>query len=143
MAGMEIPRMKKRRMFMTDIYSWILSPEIRDYLRGNYRPTLMERQAMIRGAYKPIEEKLSALQELLGEAETEGDRIFLEKVIGVLPVCGPGNSGVPPGRILFLSYRSTIRRRQRPVRVSIYLPGRHGGWDLPFLSMELRWKRVL
>ena len=68
---------------MTDIYSWILSPEIRDYLRGNYRPTLMERQAMIRGAYKPIEEKLSALQELLGEAETEGDRIFLEKVIGV------------------------------------------------------------
>ena len=62
---------------MTDIYSWILSPEIRDYLRGNYRPTLMERQAMIRGAYKPIEEKLSALQELLGEAETEGERIFL------------------------------------------------------------------
>lgn len=68
---------------MTDIYSWILSPEIREYLRGNYRPTLMEQQALIRGAYKPIEEKLSALQELLGEVETEEDRIFLEKVIGV------------------------------------------------------------
>lgn len=56
---------------MDDIYSWILSPEIREYLRGNYKPDLMERQALIRSAYRPVEEKLSALQELLREAETE------------------------------------------------------------------------
>lgn len=67
---------------MTDIYSWILSPEVREYLRGNYRPPLMEQQALIRSAYRPIEEKMSALQELCSEAKTEEDCLFLEKAIG-------------------------------------------------------------
>jgi len=66
---------------MDDIYSWILSPEIREYLRGHYHPDLLEKQALIRSAYRPVEEKLSALQELRREAETEEERVFLEKVI--------------------------------------------------------------
>lgn len=68
---------------MSDIYSWILSPEIREYLRGNYRPDIMERQALIRGAYRSVEEKLSALQELCGEAETADERAFLDKAVKV------------------------------------------------------------
>lgn len=66
---------------MDDIYSWILSPEIREYLRGNYKPDLMERQALICGAYRPIEEKLSALQTLCGEAESEEERASLERAV--------------------------------------------------------------
>lgn len=68
---------------MLDIDSWILSPEIREYLRKNYRPSLMERQALIRGAYRSIEEKLSALQELCGETETVDEQVFLEKAVKV------------------------------------------------------------
>lgn len=66
---------------MDDIYSWILSPEIREYLRGHYKPDLMEQQALICGAYRPIEEKLYALQTLCGEAETEEERTSLERAI--------------------------------------------------------------
>lgn len=66
---------------MDDIYSWILSPEIREYLRGRCRPDLLEKQALIRSAYRPIEKKLSALQKRLREAETEEEQTFLEKVV--------------------------------------------------------------
>lgn len=68
---------------MTDIYSWVLSPEMRGYLREKYRPNIMERQALIRGAYRSVEEKLSALRELCPEAETADERFFLERVIKV------------------------------------------------------------
>lgn len=68
---------------MVNVFSWILSPEIREYLREHYRPNLMEKQALIRSAYRPVEEKLAALQELLHEAETEEDQLFLERVIVV------------------------------------------------------------
>ena len=45
MAGMELlPR--RRRIAMTDIYSWVLSPEIRDYLR-TARPLTTEEKAEI------------------------------------------------------------------------------------------------
>lgn len=66
---------------MGDIYSWILSPEIREYLRKHYKPDLMEQQALICGAYRPIEEKLSALQTLCGEAESEEERASLERAV--------------------------------------------------------------
>ena len=103
---------------MVNVFSWILSPEIREYLREHYRPNLMEKQALIRSAYRPVEEKLAALQELLHEAETEEDQLFLESNSG-LPACDPGNPGVPPGRILSLPDRPAIRRRQRTFRISL------------------------
>lgn len=37
---------------MDDIYSWILSPEIREYLRGHHKPDRMERQALIRMSHR-------------------------------------------------------------------------------------------
>lgn len=59
---------------MTDIYSWIMSPEIREFWRKNYQPTVMERLELIRGAYRPMEERLDALCALLKEAKTRRER---------------------------------------------------------------------
>ncbi len=57
-----------------DVFDWILSPEIREFWRKNYRPTVMERLALIRGAHRPMEERLDALCALLKEAETRRER---------------------------------------------------------------------
>ena len=68
---------------MVDICSWILSPEIREYIRKNKQLSIRERQALICGAYRPIEEKLSALQMLQDEAESEEDQTLLAKLVAV------------------------------------------------------------
>lgn len=41
------PGRGRNARLMDDIYSWILSPEIREYLRGHHKPDRMERQALI------------------------------------------------------------------------------------------------
>lgn len=68
---------------MLDVCDWIRSPEIREHIRKNHQLSMMERQALIRGAYRPVEEKLSALRELLNETETEHDKAFLAKAVAV------------------------------------------------------------
>lgn len=78
---------EKGEALMPDIYDWILSPEIREYLRGTYRPNLMEKQTLIRSAYCSIEEKLSALRELLHEAESVRCSLTITPTAGRLRLC--------------------------------------------------------
>ncbi len=62
---------------MTDIYSWVLSPEIRDYLRTARPLTTVEKVEIIDSGYRPIVEKYAALTSLLRRAENEDDKALL------------------------------------------------------------------
>ena len=42
---------------MTDIYSWILSPEVREHLRKTYPLSTLDKTRLICGAFRSIEEK--------------------------------------------------------------------------------------
>ena len=57
---------------MTDIYSWILSPEVREHLRKTYPLSTLDKTRLICGAFRSIEEKETALRALLEEAEVIG-----------------------------------------------------------------------
>lgn len=62
---------------MNDIFSWILSPEIRDYLRTARPLTTKEKVEIIDSGYRSVEEKYAALTSLLREAENEEDKALL------------------------------------------------------------------
>lgn len=68
---------------MDDIYSWILSPEIREHLREHYHPGLPEKQALrfdlkpLDGAYRTTEFYLyDALLRQAGLTREEWERGF-------------------------------------------------------------------
>lgn len=54
-----------------DIYSWILSPEIRKAWKKESPLSLLAQAVIIYRAYRPVEEKLWAILELYARAETE------------------------------------------------------------------------
>ncbi len=56
---------------LPDFYDWILSPEIRDYLRENHRFSFEEKIHLICGACRPLEEKYNALRALREESKGE------------------------------------------------------------------------
>lgn len=66
-----------------DIYPWILSEEIREHIRRTHTLSIFEKEGIICRAYRSLEEKLSALQALSGEAKNEkehekiGQRVLL------------------------------------------------------------------
>lgn len=115
---------------MPDIYSWILSPEIRDHLRANYPLSAWEKMQIICGAFRSIEEKESALRALLEEAEPGEAREQIQRLIRlyglaleelrktgpehlyVLPTTRPGpnrtTSLVPCNASLFSSYAELL-----------------------------------
>lgn len=66
---------------MIDIYSWVLSPEIRDYLRTARPLTIEEKAEIIDGGYRSVEEKHAALTILLQEAEREDDKALLTDIL--------------------------------------------------------------
>ncbi len=68
-------------MVNTDIYDWILSPEIRGYLRENYPLSCIEKAEVICSAYRSIEDQYAALCTLLDEAEKEADRDVLTQLL--------------------------------------------------------------
>ena len=66
---------------MTDIYSWILSPEVREHLRKTYPLSTLDKTRLICGAFRSIEEKETALRALLEEVEPGEDRERLTKLV--------------------------------------------------------------
>ncbi len=69
MAGKEEP----------DIYSWILSPKIREAWRKEPPLSLTEQAAIIYLAYRPVEEKLRAITGLYARARTNEEKEELGK----------------------------------------------------------------
>ena len=63
-----------------DIYNWILSEEIREYLRENHSFSLDEKILIIHTAYRSLEEKYAAFQTLLGEAANQEDKDVLSQM---------------------------------------------------------------
>lgn len=57
-----------------DIYSWILSPEIRKAWKKEPPLSLLAQAAIVYRAYRPVEEKLWAILELYARAETEEEK---------------------------------------------------------------------
>lgn len=57
-----------------DIYSWILSPEIRMAWRKKPPLPLLEQAAIIYPAYRPVEEKLGAITSLYADAKTKEEK---------------------------------------------------------------------
>lgn len=66
-----------------DIYSWIPSSEVSEYLRQNRTFTLLEKYQLIHDATRPLEEKLEALLELEAEASKEREKEFMSRAIEV------------------------------------------------------------
>lgn len=64
-----------------DIYSWILSQEIREAWRKQPPLPLLEQAGIIFPAYRSVEEKLEALTALLSQAETREEKKFLRKAV--------------------------------------------------------------
>lgn len=62
---------------MGDIYSWVLSPEIRDYLRTARPLTTVEKVEIIDSGYHSVEEKYAALTSLLRGTGNEDDKALL------------------------------------------------------------------
>lgn len=56
-----------------DVYDWVLSPEIREYLRANHIFSVREKADIVHSGCRPVEEKRAALEILLGEAENRED----------------------------------------------------------------------
>lgn len=119
---------------MLDVYSWILSPEIREHLRANYPLSAWEKMQIICGAFRSIEEKETSLRCLLDETEPGEAQICLRKLIRlyglvaeelqktgpehlfVLPVSrsGPGktNSLITSDAYLYDSYAELLEQAE-------------------------------
>ena len=66
-----------------DIYSWIPSSEVAEYLRQNRMFTVTEKYQLIHDASRPLEEKLEALLKLKAEASKEREKEFMSRAIEV------------------------------------------------------------
>lgn len=66
---------------MFDVYAWILSEEIREYLRANYKLSFKEKLQLVRTAHRPMEERLAALWELQREAVAPREKGLAGQVI--------------------------------------------------------------
>ncbi len=64
-----------------DVCGWVLSPEIRDYMRTARPLTIKEKADIIDGGCRPIADKYDALTALLREAEREEDKALLADLL--------------------------------------------------------------
>lgn len=60
---------ERKKQAAPDFYDWIVSQEIRDYLRENHRFSFEEKIRLIRSACRPLGEKYDALRTLWEESE--------------------------------------------------------------------------
>lgn len=65
----------------TDIYDWIGSEDIREYLRASHVLSVYEKALIISGAYRSIEDKRKALREILEESKNERDRTLVLELL--------------------------------------------------------------
>lgn len=66
-----------------DIYCWIPSSEVSEYLRQNRTFTVTEKYQLIHDASRSLEEKLEALLELEAETSKEREKEFMSRAIEV------------------------------------------------------------
>lgn len=66
---------------MTNIYDWILSPEIRGYIQKNHVLSLREKVRIVCGGCRSIEEKYRTLGLLSEEAESREDTAFIRSLL--------------------------------------------------------------
>lgn len=88
---------------MLDIYDWILSPEIRDYLRENYTMSVEEKAKLICSGCRPLDEKYEALHTLLDEAESQEDRSLIAELLKLYDWAFEELKEETPGQV-FISY---------------------------------------
>lgn len=114
---------------MFDVYAWIRSEEIREYLRRNYKLSFKERLQLVRTAHRSMEERLAALGELQKEAVTPWEKGLAGQVIRLyefmlreihesrpgqfyirkLPFSAGDGHGSEPGRIfVYASYEEML-----------------------------------
>lgn len=123
-------RLKRRgEKWMFDVYAWIGSEEIREYLRRNYILSFKERLQLVRTAHRSMEERLAALGELQKEAVTPREKGLAGQVIRLyefmlqeiqeshpgqfyirkLPLVAGGRHGREPGRtFVYASYEEML-----------------------------------
>lgn len=93
-----------------DVYDWILSPEIRDYLRANHRFSVREKVDIVHSGCRPVDEKRTALEALLGEAEDVEDRELIRDLLQLYGWSLDELRGRQPGQVyLFLERRGCDR----------------------------------
>ena len=64
-----------------DVYDWVLSPEVRDYMRTARPLTIEEKADIIDSGCRPITDKYAALTDLLRKAEREEDKALLTDLL--------------------------------------------------------------
>jgi len=120
---------------MLDIYDWILSPEIRDYLRENHRLSVQEKIEIICGGWHSVEEKYTALRELLGEAESDMDKEEIQSLCRLFEWVFEELRRKRPGQIFTYDECSSIRA----VSLSDALSHRFCGVERMFRTYEELW----
>ncbi|MEY8336975.1 hypothetical protein AALB16_02955 [Lachnospiraceae bacterium 62-35] len=63
-----------------DIYSWILSQEIREELKKKPALSIMDQAEIVYNAYRSVGDKLGAFTCLLNRAETKQEREYMERI---------------------------------------------------------------
>lgn len=67
-----------------DIYSWILSPEIREWMRKRPPMSITDQATIVYHAYRSVEDKLQAMTWLLARAEEGEEWDCLEQAAAYL-----------------------------------------------------------
>lgn len=90
-----------------DVSNWILSPEIREYLRANHRFSVKEKVGILHGGCRSVEEKRATLAILFGEAEDEEDRETIQCLLQLYNWSLDEMRNQQPKQVyLFLEHRS-------------------------------------
>lgn len=92
-----------------DVYDWVLSTEVREYLRANHRFSVREKVEIVQGGCRPVEEQRAALEILLEEAEDGKDRELIQTLIRMNDWCLEELRRECPGQI-FLFLERGFRR---------------------------------
>lgn len=85
-----------------NIYSWIPSSKVAEYLRQNRTFTLLEKYQLIYDAPRPLEEKLEALLKLETEATEEREKAFLGQALEVYQFAIRLMKEAPPGSLFLV-----------------------------------------
>lgn len=92
-----------------DVYDWVLSSEIREYLRANHRFSVREKVEIVQGGCRPVEEKRAVLEALLGEAKDGKDRELIQDLNRMNDWCLEELQRECPGQV-FLFLERSFRR---------------------------------
>lgn len=92
-----------------DVYDWVLSPEIREFLRPFYGSFVWEKAGMIQGGCRPVEEQRAALNALLEETEDGEDRESIQALVRMHGWCLEELRRECPGQVFLFLERGCQR----------------------------------